>query len=47
MSGEPYWFVGLKQLTSGHNDVLSKKKQTYLRPWCQLFITHWTVGKCN
>ena len=29
MSGEPYRFVGLKQLTSGHNDVLSKRTNLF------------------
>ena len=43
MSGEPYWFVGLKQLTSGHNDVLSKKNNLICSPGasCSLPIGQW------
>ena len=43
MSGEPYWFVGLKQLTSEHNDVLSKKNKPICSPGasCSLPIGQW------
>ena len=43
MSGEPYWFVGLKQLTSEHNDVLSKKNKLICSPGasCSLSIGQW------
>ena len=43
MSGEPYWFVGLKQLTSEHNDVLSKKNKLICSPGASCSLP---IGQC-